>query len=483
MEVFPVTTSLALCLSAAVFLLGPVRGFPFLMASLPFGVAAAFNLPAFGGASVLIASLTAAGYLAGVVVRFDCLAAMRRVVALGNSGFWLLLLAYIALGITFLAPRLFEGATPVFSITRDPGESEVVSYVPLGPSTGNLTQGAYFLQSILLFIAIRATIRASHLGIVRRGIYVASMIHLCLGALDLLTYSLGASWMMEVIQTANYSIHNEASMAGLKRIVGGFSEASACGSFTVCLLGFWMGYWRAEGARPVVIPFTGLSLMLIFSTASSAYASFILFCAFALIFLAIRTLLRTIKRFDTQLLTAGGLLLIAIGVSLFLVSLISSDFYDFLDRVLFSKLESESGAERGDWNKSAFQNFLDTFYLGAGLGSVRGSSWLFSLLGTLGIPGLILFSLFFARLIQDYVRPVERKSKETDAIRFGSLAACFSLFINHMLIASTPDLGLTFMIFAALIGLSGGAADGNVNESDRQGQQDNLGRLPSMLAS
>lgn len=452
MELFLLTTPLALILSAAVFLLGPIRGFPYLMASLPLGAGAAFNLPSLGGASVLVGNLTAAAYLAGCLVCPAFLQRLRGVLRPEQTGFQLSLFVFFALGVTYLAPQWFANQTVVFSIERGV-ESEIIEYSPLHSSTGNITQGLYFLQSVLIFLAVRASFREEDFFWITRGFLVATIVHLFLAGADLLTYTLGLTDWMGLIQTANYTILSESTLGGLKRIVAGFSEASTCGGFTLGLLGFWIGYWLGGGSRMPWIQAGLLSLVLLFSTASSAYAAGVMFLFILLSVLVLKTLLQRTSPRENALLSISTVAGIMAVCMLLLVMVVSTEVYEFFDRVAFSKLSSDSGVERGRWNESAFQNFLDTGYLGAGLGSVRGSSLLFSLLGTLGIVGLCFYVWLIVRLVDDFLAERMSQDSEVPAVRTGAAAVCLALFCNYLLINSSPDMGLTWMIAAALLGL------------------------------
>ena len=83
---------------------------------------------------------------------------------------------------------------------------------------------------------------------------------------------------------------------------------------------------------------------------------------------------------------------------------------------------------------------------------MRGSSLFFSLLGTLGVAGFFLYLIFGYCLLRDYTTQEHRAApSESDAIRSGALFGCLALLMNYMLINSSPDLGLTFMLFAAAI--------------------------------
>ena len=128
----------------------------------------------------------------------------------------------------------------------------------------------------------------------------------------------------------------------------------------------------------------------------------------------------------------------------------------FLDNVLFDKATSGSGVERMSWNTQAWQNFLDTWMIGAGIGSVRASNWLLGTLASLGLVGTLVYLGFlwsFSRL------PAHSSNRDRDAVIRSLKAGCLAMFLSAMLTTATPDLGVFFF---ALAGLASGLSRGGV---------------------
>ncbi len=106
------------------------------------------------------------------------------------------------------------------------------------------------------------------------------------------------------------------------------------------------------------------------------------------------------------------------------------------------------------WNAQAFVNFRETWFLGAGLGSVRASNWLMAVLASLGVIGAVLFAAFFTTLARAPLPKDDLRGPVVGALK----AASPALLISAMLTASTPDLGVIFFAVCGLIaGLSRGA--------------------------
>jgi hypothetical protein len=75
------------------------------------------------------------------------------------------------------------------------------------------------------------------------------------------------------------------------------------------------------------------------------------------------------------------------------------------DTVFINKVDSDSYRERTLWNVLAMQTAHDSYYFGAGWGSVRASSFGCTLLGNVGIPGCILFFVFLLQLVRPVFNP------------------------------------------------------------------------------
>ncbi|KKM00294.1 hypothetical protein LCGC14_1805890, partial [marine sediment metagenome] len=161
-------------------------------------------------------------------------------------------------------------------------------------------------------------------------------------------------------------------------------------------------------------------------------------------------------------------------VALWLVSLVIFASYQlvdpvtaFFDRALFDKLSTESGVERMSWNAQAWQNFLDTMTLGAGMGSVRASNWLLAALACLGLVGTGLYLSFLGSVLR---QPARSGDARADATVMGLKAACVAMFINALLTAASPNLGVFFFCLAGLA--TGLARGGNLAARQRAPHRD-----------
>ena len=450
------STPFALFVMIALAIKGPMRGLWVLMATTRFGVAAAFNLPAAGGASIMVTDIAAITMFTLLWLEPCSTSRLLGTMRPFQPGFFLILLIVFSAVSAILFPRLFEGQTEVFGIDRSANTAGIIS-VGLHATTGNLTQLFRVLLDGFTFFTLATVFREEpETATVVRAMAVAAFLNVALGWLDVMTGMVGAGILMEPIRTANYAIMADVAMAGLKRMIGGFSEASSFGYYTLGMFGFWLVYWlRATPSRLTGWALVMTALVLVRSTSSSAYVSMAAFLVTVGAIAVARDLGRSADRRILSLVIWGvigiWLAALAVGAGYALID----DVKAFFDRALFDKLDTASGIERMSWNLRAFQNFTDTALMGAGLGSMRASNWLLACLGSIGVIGTGLYLAFLGAL---FAAPARREDRDRAAAIAGLQAGCLAMFISAMLTQPTPDLGIIFFAMAGLaVGLSRGA--------------------------
>ncbi|MGR3802522.1 hypothetical protein [Marinibacterium profundimaris] len=456
MEIVP-STFLALAAIATLFAIGPYRGLWAFIGLAPFGAAAALNLPAVGGATIGQLELTLCFVLLIAAASPGGPDRLVGTLRPGQPGFWLLLvILYGVLSAAFL-PRVFAGATDIFGLSRDVNADRIIS-IPLGPSNGNITQTFYMVLSAACFLAVATLFRVRpDEKAVLTAMVVCTSVNFGLGMIDVISSFVGLPELLDPIRTANYAMATQHTMAGIKRMVGGFPEASAFGAFTVVLFGFWLHYWViAPRSRLVTAMFAMTAFCVLRSTSSGAYVALIgLLGVYSiwLVWVASR------GRFSRRV--ASVLVWMILGTWLLGVGVVTAynlvpGVTEFLDDTLLNKLESDSGVERMSWNIQAWKNFVETWTMGAGLGSVRASNWLMACLGSLGILGTAAYLAFLGSMFR---APAQTGVETRDHVIQALKVACLAQVIAAMPTAPTPNLGTSFFIFAGLIvGLSRSAA-------------------------
>lgn len=373
-----------------------------------------------------------------------------------REGFWFCALAAYGIAGAFLLPRLFAGATGVNAIgATEYGPSLVL--VPLGPTSGNVTQSIYLVADVVCFLAV-LTYAATPQGFARviRALLVYAAANIAFAGIDLVTGLTGTGFLLDFIRNADYQLHLEETTGGLRRIVGSFTETSAFSYAAVGSLGFTAQLWLL-GHRPWLtgtLSFASLTL-LAFSTSTTAYAATPVLLA-ALYAGALSRVARgraPATSFVYLALAPPATLLL--GLAIALTPAAAQAILDFLDVAVLAKSASQSGLERAQWNQTALQNFFDTFGMGGGLGSIRASSFVLAVLSNLGIIGILCFAMILAQIFRS-----RRDAPQTEAEFQGRSAArfaCGGILIAATVSGALVDLGLPFYVFA---GLACAASDG-----------------------
>ena len=440
---------IGLAVWASVWLLGRRLGSGLvvgLVASVAFGSTSALTLSGLGGSSPLIYTLFAG--LLVVSAAFDdrigpgLAAALRR-----DWVGWVVgaVMVDAAAG-AYILPRLFAGGTNAFVAARDIGVVEV----SLAPVPGNITQTGYFLLGGLTFFVLLS--RGEPLGVIRTGFCAYVAINMVSGILDLAAKTVGAGDVLSPIRTATFAFLTDVEQGGFARINGTYSEASAFGAATLACLAFAFTHWRHTGSGRALFAVAVLTVLLVLSTSTTAYAGL----AMMLLPLA-ASLVGSVAR--GRLETYGLVVLgcIALGAAVVLLVMICDPaalepFQTLFRTTVLDKADSQSGRERGHWNEQSLLSLFETSGFGIGFGSSRASNWVVAVVSQLGVFGA---ALQFALVLPFARRPLRPDPSDPAHAAF-VLHRCLSAFAFAMLAASTvagggADPGILF--FVALAGL------------------------------
>jgi hypothetical protein len=435
---FTATTPLACVLCLAILYLGPARGMVALFATLPLGSAAAVNLSGLG--SVFVSELALLALFASVFVNGANSRDVFRVLHPHSAGLPLLCLVCVAgLGAVFL-PRVNAGLTEVFMLIRQ-GEGATLAVRPLHATGSNIGQFLRFLLAAFGFLAAALVMmRFAAPGRIMQAFVVASGVHIALALLDL-TGPLTGLNPLEHLRNAYVEILDHQTLNGLRRLIGGFPEPSAFAIYTIGLYGFWLRVWfgtpRSFLAFAMVL---GMMALLIRSTSTAAYFGLCLYTMLFMLWQA-RMVLRGGQRAVLCIALTAVLPLVICGavVTYFMVPALG----DFLDTIIFDKMQSASGNERWSWNMQALRNFTQTYGMGAGIGSLRASGWPFALLGSVGALGAMLYAWFLGATL---------RASHTDGDTVAAVqSACLAVLLLSFTILPQPNLGMVFFVMAGVV--------------------------------
>lgn len=444
---------IALLLALAAFRRGPAFGMYVVLSLSLFRSSAALLLPALGGSTIQLLYFFIPFFI--LVCLFDRGAFQRSLSSLvyPNAAYWMMAITFYVMISALLFPRMFAGMTEVFSISRDAG----IIVSALSPGGGNITQSAYYLVEFGYFVALLGVLPGRQEQMINAMAF-AGILNLVLAVVDVVTYETGTAHLLEIFRNASYSQLTEGEILGFKRITGLFPEASAFGTVTLAFFAFFAQLW-VQGVRSRLSgAIAGLSFVaLAMSTSSSVYA--VLAALTALIYLQCLCFLAAGRARTRHVVLSiiAPLVFVTVVLGLMLIPSVWATFEGLLDRTVVNKLSSQSGVERMTWNYQAWVNFVETMGFGAGVGSVRASSLLFAILGSIGVIGLTLYLILFAKVF----RPMREffSSAPASPVQQAALFGCLAILLIAMLIATGVSLRVHFLTMAALsLSLSGVAS-------------------------
>jgi hypothetical protein len=423
-------------------------GYALTLAMLPFGMFAAISFPALGGLS-----LPAATFLAAIMTAVSMIEYASN---LKRAGPPILRPATLAFGIftaygvfsAFVLVRLFQGQFMVFPLARGRAGVRVdvdfpSTQSPIWPSSANISQTFYILIAFGFFVTMCRWLRARGLNAGEVALAWAAGINIILGIMDILKLDA----ILTYVRTASYSLHNEQTMAGFNRVIGGFAEPAIFGAASAVFFAYFFASWCQSGRlRDALLGLgNGIFVVLTFSSTGLGAMAVVI----ALISLRIVTgggvsLSRTNATIAAASLFSG----VAFIALLLAVTPLLDTATELLDRLFFSKLDSLSGRERSAWAASGIEAFVKTWGLGAGVGSLRSNGLVPVLLGNVGLPGLLAFIAFLWFTIgQSAARIVDPEARRIlSCARLGAVA----LLTSMMLSATVTDPSIMLIVCCAM---------------------------------
>jgi hypothetical protein len=430
-----------------------------------FAATAAVELTALGGAP-LTPSVTFLGFLIFHALRVTTPGAFREV---HPATFWLFACVLWGLIGALLWPRLWAGEVLVYGVDRLSGDL-AVKEMSLRPGSGNITQTAYVLGSTMGFVCMRRLISRDAIDFFGRAVLLLGAVDCGAALLNLAEFYLHLPPMLVYVRTANYAMFGAYEEAGLMRIQGTFAETSAFASFSLPLFAFAMTLWVRQYESRYAGAVAGILLtLLLLSTSGTAYVGMSMYMSTFLVRMFWKGLTRgQIPQWRVFCLLGLGGVAWLLAIFVFETKL-AGGIEHLVDRAVFGKLASKSGIERAAWNSSAWSAFVETYGLGVGLGSTRASSWLMSLLASLGVMGVLLFGRFLFVLYS--LRP--RRGEALHPVVIAAREAMLCSLLTSSVSGSSFDLGIIFYSMAAAASLARSTSlPKHDPEGDKEEEQD-----------
>ena len=326
---------------------------------------------------------------------------------------------------SFVWPFLFHGIL----VTNDRNGSNQ----PLSWSLSNLAQLLYLLATFVIYLlavhSTREQLRNAIAWYVRGCVCIAFF-----SMYELAHMVLHVPYPSAVLYSnTTHVIFDAYKVSGVWRLNSTLSEASGVAYYLsagIALLGWHIARHRVQLKTGAAFLLMLTALVLTVSTTAYACMGAMILAA---VFFAATSGLRSGRIAPIKLLLF--LVLAAVAIPLFTLTNASQTVAHVFQGVFIDKVDTESYRTRSMMNTLALQSAHDTYYFGAGWGSVRASSFVCSVLGNAGVPGLLLFVLFLVQSARPLLRP---KIYQNFELFEQSFFAIFALVVALMVAA--PDI-------------------------------------------
>lgn len=340
-----------------------------------------------------------------------------------------------------ILPRVFAGDLYVFSVAREEGirisQSFGSSLVPLHPSVTNATQTAYVwlaLAFLLLFLSLGRRHGPAYL---ERVLVAAASAHILASAIDFV----GLDAALQPFRTAGYRDHANDIVFGFSRVVGLFPEASKAGAFAASMFAYFYLRYITSGLRWALVLAAASGVVAVLSFSSTAVISLIAVGLLAPMLTAFSNRKAAVSRFF-----ASASIIALFGLMALLLTGYSGAVLEAFYGLVFDKIGTQSGLERGAWAAHGWSLFLDTYGLGVGAGSTTTNGLPLVWLANFGVGGTLLYVALVSKALPG------RSGFEGRADRsiYWAALAGFGTQVTGMLASQTiPDLGILFMLLLA----------------------------------
>jgi hypothetical protein len=346
---------------------------------------------------------------------------------------------------SFFLPRFFKGDVWVYNLQDGKYVEQLLIF-----SGSHVAQIFYMLATFLFFLTVIIMVRQiKYMIVFADALLVLGVINIVLGLSDLVFYNLGMTDYLTYLKNANYAIVDQ-SLSGVRRIAGSFSETSSFSRFTAGLMAFSFFLYRS-GYRKKLSGAVALFsfLLVLLATSSSGYIS-LAFFSLILMYVEKNYLL-------SGQLSKGFFLILVFSffTACMLMLLFPEQVLSIIDSAIFNKLDSASGIERSEWNASAWDNFLQTYGFGVGLGGNKASSFYLVLLSNVGWFGLVLYIIFFFSVLKGRLRQSE---VTYNAVSGAAKAAVLVMLAPALFSATSAFIGTLFCLLLPLAACSKGFA-------------------------
>ncbi len=292
----------------------------------------------------------------------------------------LVLFAFVSILITYCCPQLFDGIT-IYEKNLD--YSWAKGGMPLHFGLNNITQMGYTVLNIATLGCIYVMRGKIGNTILRDSFLVAVVIVVVLGYWEFLAKTIGIVQFPSSLFLNSEEIYEAVAVGGNMRMSSVFAEASFCGAFLAA--SFWGVFMLNTSIKWKYLLLMAIGVAMVFNLSGTGFVSFVVG---AVVYFLLN---------ENKWRNMFVLLLLCILVFLLLHIM---GYGDFVYETIFGKSSSDSGIVRKSSVENSWNVFIETYMIGAGMGSTRSSSFLFDMLAQVGLIGSILFASVYYDLIK-----------------------------------------------------------------------------------
>jgi hypothetical protein len=297
----------------------------------------------------------------------------------------IIVFATFTVSVTCIYPYLWEGSNVHLTIESN-SVLDMIRYGrrSLSFSIGQISQIFYI---ILLFLSTYSIYR--NRGKISRG-FIKNIFVLSIIIVILIGFWEFIAKTTEWINFPYDFLYNNSWYAqlymqgagGLMRLNSTFTEPSCCGAFLSA--SFWALLILAGSQYKCLCIFVGIALIL--NLSGTGMVSFLFgFIVYVSLYF------KSGKTYILSFILVGLLLIWIIH---------EMDYFENIISMLVNKKDSTSGAVRGAATYLTWNVFLQTWGIGVGLGSIRGASFLVSMLASIGVIGVLLLYRVYSYLFR-----------------------------------------------------------------------------------
>jgi hypothetical protein len=375
--------------------------------------------------------------------RYRGLSAVSRVV------FPFVVVTLYAMLSSYLLPRLFRDQAWIWP--QKPIAPWVMAV--LSPETNDFHQDFYLLINCLFLVltAIYLTKSRRPLSMFVGAYFLSGYVVAAVSAWQFANRGFGIPFPETLFYSnPDWAILDAQEIGAVPRINGPLAEPAALAAYMasiVCATG-WLLLRGRRDKNLWILFFSGLLTMML-STSTTGFGVLTIVGVGVPLYALVtrsRRMMAAVTRVGLALVIFGGLALPMVGT---FVPRVYENISEVIDATL-NKPDSTSYDERVNVDIASLQTMMDTYGFGAGWGSNRSSSLMPGVLGTVGIPGLLMI-LWFIYRVAGAVRMARRIgcSSEQGMV----IDACVGGLVGFLLAALISGPTITSTAFYLLLAL------------------------------